>query len=140
MPMPVMRRRHRFKRHKDLWGETIGRMARPHRPSAAAYAGRQAHRDLPGDLFGRHLQELWRLCPPRDAVIGFPAHGAWRQVEAATAARDVPVGQSWAFHDHRTMAEVIAAETKQPDAFTLQISRSGGSRQGCSMLYTCPRR
>jgi hypothetical protein len=43
-------------------------------------------------------------------VIGFPAHGAWRQVEAATAARDVPVGDSWAFRDHRTMAEVIAQE------------------------------
>jgi hypothetical protein len=46
------------------------------------------------------------------AVIGFPAHGAWRQVEKATAARDVPVGHSWAFRDHRTMAEVIAAETQ----------------------------
>jgi hypothetical protein len=41
-------------------------------------------------------------------VIGFPAHGAWRQVEAATAARDVAAGDSWAFRDHRTLAEVIA--------------------------------
>ena len=48
----------------------------------------------------------------RDAVIGFPAHGAWRQVEKATAARDVPVGQNWAFHDHRTVAEIIAAEAR----------------------------
>src|SRR6202040_1216441 len=47
---------------------------------------------------------------PREAVIGFPAHGPWRLVEKATAARDVPVGQSWAFCEHRTMAEVIAAE------------------------------
>jgi hypothetical protein len=46
----------------------------------------------------------------RDAVIGFPADGAWRQVEAATAARDVATGDSWAFRDHRTMAEVIAEE------------------------------
>jgi hypothetical protein len=46
----------------------------------------------------------------RDTVIGLLAHGAWRQVEKATAARDVPVGDSWAFHDHRTLAEVIAAE------------------------------
>jgi hypothetical protein len=43
-------------------------------------------------------------------VIGFPAHGAWRQVEAAMAARDVPAGESWAFRDHRTMGEVIADE------------------------------
>jgi hypothetical protein len=46
----------------------------------------------------------------REAVIGFPAHGPWRLVEQATAARDVAVGQSWAFREHRTMAEVIAQE------------------------------
>jgi hypothetical protein len=40
----------------------------------------------------------------------FRGHGAWRQGEAATAARDVPVGESWAFRDHRTMAEVLADE------------------------------
>jgi hypothetical protein len=38
------------------------------------------------------------------------AHGAWRLVEAAMAAKEVPAGQSWVFRDHRTMAEVIAAE------------------------------
>jgi hypothetical protein len=43
-------------------------------------------------------------------VIGFPAHGSWRLVEQATVARDVPVGQSWAFHEHRTMAQVMAEE------------------------------
>ena len=47
---------------------------------------------------------------PRDAVIAFPAHGAWRLAEKATAARDVPLGESWAFREHRTMAEVIAEE------------------------------
>jgi len=31
-------------------------------------------------------------------------------VEKATAARDVPPGESWAFLHHRTMAEVIADE------------------------------
>jgi hypothetical protein len=46
----------------------------------------------------------------REAVIGFPAHGPWRMVEKATVARDVVPGDSWAFHDHRTMAEVIADE------------------------------
>jgi len=45
-------------------------------------------------------------------MIGFPAHGVRRQVETATAAREVPVGQSWAFRDHRTMAEIIAAEAQ----------------------------
>ena len=46
----------------------------------------------------------------RDAVIGFPAHGAWQKVETAIAARDVPPGEPWVFRDHRTMAEVIADE------------------------------
>jgi hypothetical protein len=31
-------------------------------------------------------------------------------VEKASAAHDVPLGHSWAFPDHRTMAEVIADE------------------------------
>jgi hypothetical protein len=48
----------------------------------------------------------------RNAVIGFPAHGAWRQAEKATASLDVSVGASWAFHDHPTMAEVMAAEAQ----------------------------
>ena len=47
----------------------------------------------------------------RDTVIGVPVHGAWRRVEAAMAARDVPVGENWAFQNHRTIAEVIAEET-----------------------------
>jgi hypothetical protein len=31
-------------------------------------------------------------------------------VEKATAARDVTAGQSWAFREHRMMAQVIAEE------------------------------
>jgi hypothetical protein len=31
-------------------------------------------------------------------------------VEKATGARDVSPGQNWAFHDHRTMAQVIVDE------------------------------
>ncbi len=86
-------------------------MTRPHRPSAKAHAGGKEDRDLSGDLFERHVQELCGACTePRKPVIGFPAHGAWRVVERATAARDVPPGESWAFHDHRTMAEAIANE------------------------------
>ena len=42
-------------------GRDDRRMARPHRPPAAAHAGGKAHRDLSGDLHERHLQELWRL-------------------------------------------------------------------------------
>ncbi len=42
--------------------------------------------------------------------VGFPAHGAWRQVEKAIVAGDVLVGESWEFRDHWTMAEIIAAK------------------------------
>jgi hypothetical protein len=31
-------------------------------------------------------------------------------VEKATAVRDVSLGESWAFREHRTMADVIAEE------------------------------
>jgi hypothetical protein len=56
--------------------------------------------------------EACRACAkPRDAIIGFPAHGGWRVVEQATAARDVPAGERWVFA-HRNMAEVMADETK----------------------------
>ena len=43
-------------------------------------------------------------------IIGFPAHGTAKRKTEAVAARDVPVGKSWAFRDHRTMAQVIADE------------------------------
>jgi hypothetical protein len=46
----------------------------------------------------------------RDAVIGFPAHGAWQKVGKATAARHVAPGEAWIFRDHRTMAEMITDE------------------------------
>jgi hypothetical protein len=45
-----------------------------------------------------------------DFACAPPAHGAWRKVETAMAALDVPAGESWAFRDHRTMAQVIADE------------------------------
>ena len=34
-----------------------------------------------------------------------------RLTEAAMAARDVPAGESWAFREHRTTAEVLAGGT-----------------------------
>ena len=99
--------RHRFKRRRDQWAEAIGEW-------------RDRTASLP-----RHTPAGRRIavCPAtysdatcgacarvRDAVIGFPAHGAWRQVEAATASRDVAVGEPWIFREHRTMAEVLAGE------------------------------
>jgi hypothetical protein len=103
--------RHRFKRRRDEWAERISEW----RDRTASLP-----RDTPA---GRRIA----ICPAtysdatckscgacahvRNPVIGFPAHGAWRQVEAVMAARDVPAGESWAFPEHRTMAEVLAEET-----------------------------
>ena len=52
----------------------------------------------------------WTERSANGVIEPHPAHGAWRQVEAAMAARDVQAGESWAFREHRTMAEIIAGE------------------------------
>lgn len=104
--------RHRFKRQKDLWAETIGDW-RDRTASLPRHtpAGRRIA-VCPATYSDATCKSCGACARVRDAVIGFPAHGAWRKVEAATAARDVPVGHSWAFRNHRTMADVIAAETQ----------------------------
>jgi hypothetical protein len=102
--------RHRFKRQRDQWDETIGewrdRMASlpPHTPAGRRIAV------CPATYSDATCKTCGACARARDAVIGFPAHGAWRQVEAAMAARNVPAGESWAFREHRTMSEVIAEE------------------------------
>jgi hypothetical protein len=102
--------RHRFKRRRDEWAETIGEW-RDRTASLPRYtpAGRRIA-ICPATYSDATCKSCGACAHARDAVIGFPAHGAWRQVEAATAARDVAVGESWAFRDHRTMAEVVAQE------------------------------
>jgi hypothetical protein len=104
--------RHRFKRHKDLWAETIGewRDRTASLPRHTPAGGRIAI--CPATYSNATGKTCAACAHVRDAVIGFPAHGAWRKVEVAIAARDVRVGHSWAFRDHRTMAEVIAAKTQ----------------------------
>jgi hypothetical protein len=104
--------RHRFKRRRDEWAETISEW-RDRTTSLLRYtpAGRRIA-VCPATYSDATCKKSCGACARvRDAVIGFPAHGAWRQVEAAMAAPDVPAGESWAFQDHRTMAEVIAEET-----------------------------
>jgi hypothetical protein len=102
--------RHRFKRRRDQWAETIGEW-RDRTASLPRHtpAGRRIA-ICPATYSDATCKTCGACARLRNAVIGFPAHGAWRQVEAAMAARDVPAGESWAFRDHRTMAEVIAEE------------------------------
>jgi hypothetical protein len=103
--------RHRFKRRRDEWAETIGEWRdRTAYLSRYTPAGRRIA-VCPATYSDATCKTCGACARVRDAVIGFPAHGAWRQVEAATAARDVAPGESWAFLEHRTMAEVIADET-----------------------------
>lgn len=102
--------RHRAKARPDEWAETIAewrdRIAGlpRHTPADRRIA------ICPATYTSATCKSCGACADPREAVIGFPAHGAWRMVEKATAARDVPVGESWVFRDHRTMAEVIAEE------------------------------
>ena len=104
--------RHRFKRRRDEWAETIGEW-RDRTASLPRYtpAGRRIA-VCPATYSDVTCKSCGARARVRDAVIGFPAHGAWRKLEKGTAARDVPVGDSWAFRDHRTMAEIIAAEAQ----------------------------
>jgi hypothetical protein len=102
--------RHRFKRQRDQWAETIAEW----RDRTAALprftpAGTRIA-ICPATYSDATCKSCGACARVRDAVIGFPAHSAWRVVEKATAARDVPPGESWAFSEHRTMAEVIAEE------------------------------
>jgi len=102
--------RHRFKRRRDEWAETIGEW-RDRTASLPRHtpAGRRIA-ICPATYSEATCKTCGACARVRDVVIGFPAHGAWRLVEAAMAAKEVPAGQSWVFRDHRTMAEVIAAE------------------------------
>ena len=103
--------RHRFKRRPDQWAETISEW-RDRTASLPRYspAGRRIA-ICPATYSDATCKSCGACARVRDAVIGFPAHGAWRRVEAAMAARDVPAGESWAFREHRTMAEVLVAGT-----------------------------
>jgi hypothetical protein len=103
--------RHRFKRRRDEWAETIG-VWRDRTASLPRYtpAGRRIA-ICPATYSDATCKTCGACARVRDVVIGFPAHGTWRQVEVAMAARDVPAGESWVFPEHRTMAEVIADET-----------------------------
>jgi hypothetical protein len=93
--------RHRFKRHKDLWGETVGEwrdrtvLMPRHTPAGRRIAV------CPATYSDATCKSCGACASVRDAVIGFPAHGAWRRVEAATAARDVPGRDNWAVRDHQ---------------------------------------
>jgi hypothetical protein len=105
------RRRRSLGRGKREWAETIGE----YRDRIAALpthtpAGRRIA-VCPATYTGTTCDACRACARPREAVIGFPAHGGWRVVETAVAARDVPAGERWTFPDHRTMAEIIATET-----------------------------
>src|SRR5260370_752682 len=96
--------RHRFRRRRAAWGETISEW-RDRTASLPRYtpAGRRIA-VCPATYSDATCKTCGACACVRDTVIGFPAHGAWRQDEAATAARDVPTGESWGFRVRRTMA------------------------------------
>jgi hypothetical protein len=103
-------KRHRAKSRPDEWAETIAEWRdRIARLPVRTPAGRRIA-ICPATYTDATCKSCGACAEPRAAVIGFPAHGPWRMVEKVIAARDVAVGQSWAFREHRTMAEIIAEE------------------------------
>ena len=102
--------RQRYERRPDQWTETIGDW-RDRTASLPRYtpAGRRIA-VCPATYTDATCRSCCVCAHARDAVIGFPAHGAWRKVEAATAARDVAFGEHLAFRDQRTMAEIIVGD------------------------------
>jgi hypothetical protein len=101
----------RFKRRRDQWAETISDW-RDRTALLPRYTPAGRRIAICSATYSAATCKSCGACVRvRDAVIGFPAHGAWRRVEAAMAARDVAAGESWAFPEHRTMAEVIAQGT-----------------------------
>ena len=122
--------RHRFKRRRDEWAETIGEW-RERTASLPRYtpAGRRIA-VCPATYTDATCKSCGACAHARDAVIGFPAHGAWRQVEAATAARDVAVSaRAGRSATTARWPKLSPTRQQQPDAFTLQICGSGGSRR-----------
>ena len=107
--------RHRAKSRPDEWAETIAQWRDRIAPLPVRTPVGRRIAICPATYTAATCKSCGACAEPREAVIGFPAHGPWRMVEKATAARDVAVGQSWAFRQHRTMAEVIAEE-KSPTA------------------------
>jgi hypothetical protein len=100
--------RHRAKARPDEWAETITQWRDRIAPLPVRTPAGRRIAICPATYTAATCKSCGACAEPREAVIGFPAHGPWRMVEKATAARDVAVGQSWAFREHRTMAEVIA--------------------------------
>src|SRR6202030_1578518 len=102
--------RHRFKRKRDEWAETIGDWRDRTAPLPRYTPAGKRIAICPATYSDATCKTCGACARIRDAVIGFPAHGAWQKVEKAIAARDVPPGERWIFPEHRTMAEVIADE------------------------------
>jgi hypothetical protein len=105
--------RHRAKSRPDEWAETIAEWRDRITPLPRQTPAGRRIAVCPATYTAATCKSCSACAEPREAVIGFPAQGPWRMVEKATAPRDVAPGESWAFHDHRTMAEVIADEKSQ---------------------------
>jgi hypothetical protein len=102
--------RHRAKCRPGEWAETIAQWRDRIAPLPVRTPAGRRIAICPATYTAATCKSCGACAEPREAVIGFPAHGPWRLVEQATAARDVPVGESWAFREHRTMAGVIVEE------------------------------
>jgi len=110
LPQAYARRHRSIGGGKKEWTETIGEY-RDRISSLRKSTSRGRKIAVCPATYADTTCEACRACAkPREAIIGFPAHGTAKRKADAIAARDVPAGESWAFRDHRTMAQVIADE------------------------------
>ena len=112
LPKAYARRHRSLGRGKRQWTETIGEYRDRVAPLPTHTPAGRRMAVCPATYTDATCESCRACAVPRPggAIIGFPAHGAWRVVEKAIAARDVPPGEPWIFPDHRTMAQVIADE------------------------------
>src|SRR4029077_7120867 len=121
--------RHRFKRRRDEWAETIGDW-RDRTASLPRYT--QARRRIaicPATYSDAACKTCGACAGVRDAVIGFPAHGAWQKVEKAIAHETCRLASRGYSVITRRWLRSSPRRQQQPDAFALPISRWVGPRR-----------
>jgi hypothetical protein len=111
LPEAYARRRRSLGGGKKEWTETIGEY-RDRTSALPSFTSKGRRIAVCPATYSDATCASCRACAHsrNGTIIGFPAHGTAKRKAEAVAARDVPAGTSWAFRDHRTMAQVIADE------------------------------
>src|ERR1700756_4481369 len=111
LPEAYARRHRSLGSGKKEWTETIGEY-RDRTSSLPRFTSKGRRIAVCPATYSNATCASCRACAHsrNGAIIGFPVHGTSKRKAEAVAARDVPAGESWAFRDHRTIAQVSADE------------------------------